>query len=147
MKKKRKDETNKFRLSLTQNVFKRKMKKIIEFARDARTTARQEQEQKVKWVRLKYGQKVDDFEVPDEVVEYSECKVFKKNPEVVTEEVTGPVVVCREGEDLQLNGKEWKLLARGPKYCTVRSCKEEDMRVEIETSVLKHKWNEMGREG
>ena len=96
LKKKRKDETNKFRLSLTQNVFKRKMKKIIEFARDARTTARQEQEQKVKWVRLKYGQKVDDFEVPDEVVEYSECKVFKKNPEVVTEEVTGPVVVCRE---------------------------------------------------
>ena len=147
LKKKRREETNKFRMSLPQNVFKRRMRKILEFAKDTRNTARQEQDQKVIWVGQKYGQKVDDFEVPSEVSEYSDCRIFQKNPEVVTEEVTGPVVVCREGEDLQLSSEEWQLLARGPKYCILRSCKEEDMRVEIETSILKHKWDEMGREG
>ena len=47
---------------------------------------------------------------------------------------------------MQLTSEEWQLLARGPKYCVVRSCKEEDIRVEIETSILKHKWDCMGQE-
>ena len=45
-----------------------------------------------------------------------------------------------------MTSEEWQLLARGPKYCVVRSCKEEDIRVEIETSILKHKWDCMGQE-
>ena len=67
-----------------------------------------------------------------EISEFAECRVFQENPSVECEEVSGPVVVCREGEDLQLSSDEWQLLARGPKYCVVRNCKEEDMRVEIE---------------
>ena len=147
LKKLRRDKSNGFRSSLSQNVFKRTMKKILEFAKNTRDIARQEQDQKVRWVRKKYGRPVDDFKVPDEAKEYSNCKMFQENPEVKCDEVSGPVVVCREGEKLELDNKEWRLLARGPKYCTVRSCREEDMRVEVETSILKHKWDEMGREG
>ena len=36
---------------------------------------------------------------------------------------------------------------KGPKYCVVRGCKEEDMRVEVEKAILKHKWDCMGQEG
>ena len=38
------------------------------------------------------------------------------------------------------------MLARGPKYCVMRGCSEEDARVEIETSILKHKWDCMGED-
>ena len=38
------------------------------------------------------------------------------------------------------------MLARGPKYCVMRGCSEEDARVEIETSILKHKWDCMGQD-
>ena len=38
-----------------------------------------------------------------------------------------------------MTSEEWKVLSRGPKYCVVRECKEEDMRVEVETAILKHK--------
>ena len=30
---------------------------------------------------------------------------------------------------------------KGPKYCVVRGCKEEDMRVEVEKAILKHKYD------
>ena len=147
LKKLRKDKTNEFRNSLSQNVFKRTMRKILEFAKNTRDIARQEQDQQVRWVRKKFGRQIDDFTVPDEINEYSSCKMFQENPEVKCDEVSGPVVVCREGEEVKMSSGEWQFLARGPKYCTVRSCKEEDMRVEVETSILKHKWDEMGREG
>ena len=91
---------------------------------------------------MKYGRVKDSYVVPDEVKEFSECKMFKNNPDVKPEEPTGPVVVCDEGEDLQLAGNEWNVLARGPKYCVVRGCSEEDIRVEIQTIILKKlsKW-------
>jgi hypothetical protein len=45
-----------------------------------------------------------------------------------------------------LSSEEWAVLARGPKYCVMRGCSEEDARVEIETSILKHKWDCMGED-
>ena len=68
-------------------------------------------------------------------------------PLMKPEAPSGPVIVSLEDEDVELGSNEWSLLARGPKYCLVRGCSEEDMRVEIETCVLKHKRDCMGREG
>ena len=59
----------------------------------------------------------------------------------MAEEFSGPVIVCDEGEELSLSKDEWKVLARGPKFCVVRGCGEEDMRVDLETAILKHKWD------
>ena len=59
---------------------------------------------------------------------------------------SGPVIVCDEGEDLELDNGEWAFLARGPKYCIVRACEEENLRVEVETAILKHKWDCMSQE-
>ena len=129
LKSKRKTETNKFKLSMNHNMFRRKMKKILEFASSAREVARSVQNQKVAWVRKKYGNCVPEVSVPESVGDYKECKVFKNDPDVELEESSGPVVVCKEGEKLEMNSEEWELLARGPKYCVVRNCKEEESRV------------------
>ena len=74
LKKQRKNISNEFRKTLSQNIFKRRMRKILEFARNAKNIARQEQEQKMYWVRLKYSKKVDDFSIPDEVSEFKDVK-------------------------------------------------------------------------
>ena len=65
---------------------------------------------------------------------------------IVAEESSGPVIVCDEGEDLSVNKSEWSVLARGPKFCVMRGCGEEDMRVDLETAILKHKWDCMANE-
>ena len=78
---------------------------------------------------------------------FGECKLLKCDPVMKPEAPSGPVIVSLEDEDVELGSNEWSLLARGPKYCLVRGCSEEDMRVEIETCVLKHKRDCMGREG
>ena len=69
-----------------------------------------------------------------------------KYPVVECEESSGPIIVCGENEDMSISSEEWKLLARGPKCCVVQGCKEEDMRVELETAILKHKWDCMSNE-
>jgi hypothetical protein len=100
----------------------------------------------VRRLKVKYGEDLDEFEVPNEISEFSQCEMFKKNVKMKPEEPSGPVIVCDEGEDLQLSNEEWALLSRGPKYCMVRKCDEESMRVEVETAVLKHKWDCMSQE-
>ena len=77
LKNKRKTKTNEFKLSMNHNMFRRKMKKILEFASSARDIARRVQNQKVVWVRKKYGKHVDEFSVPENVSMYKECSVFK----------------------------------------------------------------------
>ena len=104
-----------------------------------------ERDKKVAWMRVKYGRVKDDFCVPDEVKELKECKVFKCDPVMKPEAPSGPVIVSLEDEDVELSSDEWDILARGPNYCVVRGCSEEDMRVELETCILKHKWDSMGR--
>ena len=139
--------TNKFKKEVSNNIFRRKMAKLLEFCKIKREAVRCVHDKKVAWMRTKYGRVRDDFCVPEEVNEYKECKVFKCDPVMKPEAPSGPVIVSLEDEDVDLNSDEWSLLARGPKYCVVRGCSEEDMRVEIETCVLKHKWDCMGREG
>ena len=51
-----------------------------------RDTARQIQDQKVRWIKKKFGKPKDDFVVPEEVEEYSDCRVFKKHPLVELED-------------------------------------------------------------
>ena len=45
----------------------------------------------------------------------------------------GAVIVLMEGENIQLTPGERKLLAKGPKYCILKSCSDE--------AICKHKWD------
>ena len=147
LKLKRSKATNDLKNKVSNNIFKRKMSKLFQFCEEKRESVRSVHNKKVAWMKIKYGRIKDDFSVPDETSEFRECKAFQENASMQPEQPSGPVVVCDSGEELGLSSEEWSLLARGPKYCVVRSCSEEDMRVETETCVLKHKWDCMGREG
>ena len=141
LKNSRKMKTEEFRNQVSQNIFKRKMRGILEACKKLREVKRTEHDKKVMGLVRKYGRLKDEleFNLPEEISEFSECEIFRSKPNVKQEEPSGPVVVCGKDEDLKLNNKEWQLLARGPKYCMVRGCSEEDMKVEIETAILKHK--------
>ena len=64
---------------------------------------------------------------------------------MAAKEVEGPVVVQMEGEEIVLSDCERELLTRGPKYCVLRSCNEEEMVGNIECSTVKYKWDEMAQ--
>ena len=66
----------------------------------------------------KYGRLKDEleFNLPDEISEFSECEIFRSKPSLKQEEPSGPVVLCGKDEELEVNSKEWQLLARGPNY-------------------------------
>ena len=81
-----------------------------------------------------------------EIREFSKYEMFQKNAKMKSEDPSGPVIVCHEGEELDLSKEEWMVLSRGPKFCMVRNCDEENMRVEVETAVLKHKWDCMSHD-
>ena len=128
VKKSRQSETEIFRTQVSQNIFKRKMREILSSCKTLRESRRKEHDSKVMgWD----GRLKDDpeYELPDEIKEFAKCEIFKKSPSMKKEEPSGTVVVCGEDEDLSVSSKEWQLLARGPKYCIVRGCSEEDMKV------------------
>ena len=54
-------------------------------------------------LQKKYVGRVDTFKVPSEVDEFSECKMFKTNPDMKPEEPSGPVIVCDVGEEVELS--------------------------------------------
>ena len=97
-------------------------------------------------LKVKYGGMNDEFDVPVEIREFSKCEMFQKNAKMKSEDPSGPVIVCDEGEELDMSKEEWIVLSRGPKFCMVRNCDEENMRVEVETAVLKHKWDCMSHD-
>ena len=146
LKNERKVKTNKFKREVSHNVFRRKLSKILIFCQDGRDAARAKYDDKVRHLKMKYGEAVDDFVTPNEISEFSECEIFKKNVKMKPDDPSGPVIVCDEGEELELDDGEWAFLARGPKYCIVRACEEENLRVEVETAILKHKWDCMSQE-
>ena len=140
----RQNKTKEFRSQVSQNIFKRKMRKILEACKAERVAKRKQHDKKIMGLKLKYGRHKDEYKLASEISEYGMCEIFKDAPDMKPEDPSGPVVVCGEGEDLRMSSEEWQLLARGPKYCVVRGCGEEDMKVEIETAILKHKWDSMG---
>ena len=123
------------------------MSKILATCKIKREQARRIHDESIEWLKKKDGGINDEYEVPSEASKYEECRIFKNDHGMKPEEPSGPVVVCDVGEELKLSDEEWAVLARGPKYCVVRGCNEEDARVEIETSILKHKWDCMSQEG
>ena len=61
--------------------------------------------------------------------------------------VKGPVLVCREGETLELSEDEQKVLMLGPKFCVLRDLDEANFEGDIEECIIKFKWDKMGDEG
>ena len=84
--------------------------------------------------------------MPPELAKYSECKVFQSIPGLEVIPGEGPVIVLGEGETLSLSREKFLLLDKGPKYCVVKKCSEEQAECDTETAIIKEKWDRMGRD-
>jgi hypothetical protein len=82
-----------------------------------------------------------DFVLPPELKEFKTCLAFTRGAVLKRRDTAGPVVVCKEDESIELSGEERKLLERGPTLCLIRGCKQEEMLVDTEMALLKHKWD------
>ena len=82
LKQERKQTTNKFKQEVSHNVFRRKLAKILKFCQVGRDSARSNYDEKVRHLKIKYGEAVDEFEIPSEINEFSECEIFKKNVKI-----------------------------------------------------------------
>ena len=74
-------------------MFRRKMIKILDQCKIRRQESRTAANERMVWLLKKYGGVRDDFVVNEEVSEYGDCKLFKKNPVCEREESSGPVIV------------------------------------------------------
>ena len=65
---------------------------------------------------------------------------------MVPEESAGPVIVYMEGEELPISKEEFQLLELGPDFCVINGCSEEEAKSDIETAIVKEKWDRLSRD-
>ena len=121
------------------------MNKVNILSDNIRTEARKKQDKKISWLVQKYSQK-DAFVLPDELSEYKDCKVFLPMPDKEAIPGEGPLIVLDEGESLFVSEEEIELMELGPKFCVGKGCIEEQYECDIETTIVKEKWDRMGRD-
>ena len=62
----------------------------------------------------------------------------------MAEIMKGPVLVCQEGEVIELSEDERRILSLGPKFNIMKKLKIEDFEPALEEAIMKYKWDCMG---
>ena len=99
---------------------------------------------KAKFLAAKYGKKVmsgmEDM-TSQERMKYGNARIFLKECDLKPEEMKGPVIVCMEGEQIELNADEKKLLSLGPKFSMMKNLKDEEFDASLEEALMRFKWD------
>ena len=116
---------------VSMTVYKNTTGKVKEHCCGSRTEVRKEHLDRVEWLKKKYKGEAKST-LPDDLKQFQDFKVFQEPCPLTPQEVSGAVIVLMERENSQLTPGERKLLAKGPKYCILKSCSDE--------AICKHKW-------
>ena len=57
-----------------------------------------------------------------------------------------PIIVCREGEEINMTNDELEILASGPKFCILNNLSDEKFEGELEQMIVKYRWELMGQD-
>ena len=101
-------------------------------------------DRKLRFLKRKYGMRecgLNDL-CEEDRVKYKDVKVFS-GEEIQPEKMRDPIIVCRQGEEIQLNEDELSVLRLGPKFCEYTNLSDVDFEIEVEQTVLKYKWETM----
>ena len=79
-------------------------------------------------------------------MKYGGARIFDKDCDMRMDKFDKPVIVCREGEMMEINDDEMEALGLGPKFCVIDKLNEEVFEVAVEESIMKFRWDLMGRE-
>ena len=143
------------KLELTWGKNSKKLRNLVKDVKSStgplRQGLRKKNIKKVRYLVCKYGN-ADKYEVrasmtKDEIKEYGMAKVFTNKCKLAAEAMKGPVVVCREGEEIELSEGEKKVLMLGPKFCVLKNLDEGEFEGCVEECILKYKWDKMGEDG
>ena len=104
-----------------------------------RMKLRKKNVKKVEFLRGKYVKK---YEALDELTKkdrmrYENAKIFKNDCGMVSEGDQQPVVVRRDGEELELSENEMRVLALGPKFCVLKNLCEDTFIKEVEECIIR----------
>ena len=111
-----------------------------------RRKTRKRYKKKASFLIKKYGEKYgmrDLGMTNDEYVKYGGANVFKEKCDLVAEAAKGPVIVCQQGEEIELSEDEVKVLSLGPKFNILKKLKIGDFEPALEESIMKYKWDSM----
>ena len=82
---------------------------------------------KARFLAAKYGKKrmsgMDDM-TSQERMKYGNARIFLNECDLKPEEIKGPVIVCMEGEQIELSDDERSLLSLGPKFSMMKSLRD-----------------------
>ena len=97
---------------------------------------------KIAFLKGKYGTKQNILEelTRGDMKKYGGAEIFKD--ECVMRECPDldPIIVCREGETIDLDDGEKSVLALGPKFCILNKLSEECFQRELEACIVKYRW-------
>ena len=98
----------------------------------------------------KYGVKEGTTDLRDlskeDRMRYGNAKIFSEKYEVDYNTKEEPVIVLREGEEMKFDENEAAFLSLGPKFSILNRMCEEKFERELEESIMKFRWEEMGEE-
>ena len=76
-----------------------------------------------------------------ERLKYGGTRVFSTECDLKAQDKKGPVIVCMEGENIELSEDEVKLLSLGPKFSVLKNLEDEKFEASLEESLMKYKWD------
>ena len=97
---------------------------------------------KLEFLKGKYGKienPIDELKNEDRK-KYGGARIFQEDNGMKAEEDHEPVIVCMEGEVIELDEDEKSVLLLGPKYCILKNLCEESFEREVEECVIKYRW-------
>ena len=100
---------------------------------------------KLNHLRNKYGMRDSGlYELSeDDQKQYGSAKVYT-GEDMRPQELSEPVLVCRQGEEVYLSKNELSVLKLGPKFCEYNNLDEVEFEIEVEQMILKYKWETIG---
>ena len=129
-------------------VCRRIIREVKAYSTELRFKLSEENEEKINFLVQKYGEVKDDLSelTSEEASKYASCAIFMKKCELVAKALKGPVVVCEDGEEMNLTKEETEVHSLGPKFCILNDLKEEEFENNLEQALIKYKWEVMGEE-
>ena len=77
---------------------------------------------------------------------YGGCRIFDSDYKWVTEDAREISVVSKPGRNVAIDEDEKNILKLGPKFCILAQLDEERFENELEQTIMKVKWENMGNE-
>ena len=121
------------------------MKSVKDNGMKLRERLKKKKKKKLEFLKGKYGEEQDPLDelTKKDQKKYGMARIFGDDNNIKCEDMQEPVVVCMEGEVIELSEDEKDVLSLGPKFCVLNNLNEEEIEGEVEECIIKFRWEQM----